>query len=71
MMSKYRLKAPIRAVYRKAGGGLLSIALPVDAVLSLVPNRPTTVLGTVHVLWKGRHYSIAEKDLQQKADCVP
>ena len=68
-MSKYRLKAPIRAVYRKAGGGLMSITLPVDAVLNFVPNRPTTVLGTADVLWKGRHYSIAEKDLQ-KADCV-
>ena len=66
-MSKYRLKAPIRAVYRTARGGLMSITLPVDAVLHLVPNRSATVLGTVDVRWKGRHYSIVEKDLQQKA----
>jgi hypothetical protein len=69
MMSKYRLKAPIRAVYRTAGGGLLSIALPVYAVLNLVPNRSAIVLGAADVLWKRRHYWIVEKDLQQKADC--
>lgn len=71
MMSKYRLKAPIRGVLHKPGGGLTTVTLPAGAVVNLVPSRSSTHLGTIDVLWKGRNYSIAEKDLQQKADCIP
>jgi PAS domain S-box-containing protein len=67
---RYLLKAPLPAVWDKAGGERVSVILPAGAVLKSSSQRSTTLLGMVGVYWKGRHYSVYPKDLFQKAERV-
>ncbi len=67
---RYRLKAPLPAVWDKAGGERISVILPAGAVLKGSSQRSTTLLGMIGVYWKGRHYSVYPKDLFRKAERV-
>jgi PAS domain S-box-containing protein len=67
---RYRLKAPLPAVWDKPGGERISVILPAGAVLKNSSQRSTTLLGMIGVYWKGRHYSVYPKDLFQKAERV-
>jgi signal transduction histidine kinase/FixJ family two-component response regulator len=70
LTERYRLTAPLPAVWDYAGGGRLSVMLPAGAVLKNSSQRSTTLLGMIGVYWKGRHYSVNPKDLLQKAERV-
>jgi len=67
---RYRLKAPLPAVWDKPGGERISVILPAGAVLKNSSQRSTTLLGMIGVYWKGRHYSVYPKDLFRKAERV-
>jgi PAS domain S-box-containing protein len=67
---RYRLKAPLPAVWDQPGGERISVILPAGAVLKNSSQRSTTLLGMIGVYWKGRHYSVYPKDLFQKAERV-
>ena len=69
-MSRYRLKAPIRAMLDKPGGQRVSVTLPAGAVLYESSQRSSTLFGMVGVLWEGRHYSVYPKELFKKAERV-
>src|SRR6266446_2532813 len=69
-VERYRLTAPLPAVWDKAGGERLSVMLPAGAILKNSSQRSTTLLGMIGVYWKGRHYSVYPKDLLQKAERV-
>lgn len=69
-VERYRLSAPMPAVWDKAGGERVSMMLPAGAVLKNSSQRSTTLLGMIGVYWKGRHYSVYPKDLLQKAERV-
>jgi CheY-like chemotaxis protein len=69
-VERYRLNAPLPAVWDKAGGERISVMLPAGAVLKNSSQRSTTLLGMVGVYWKGRHYSVYPRDLFQKAERV-
>jgi PAS domain S-box-containing protein len=69
-VERYRLKAPLPAVWDRAGGERVSVILPAGAVLRNSSQRSTTLLGMIGVYWKGRHYSVHPKDLFQKAERV-
>jgi PAS domain S-box-containing protein len=69
-VERYRLTAPMPAVWDKAGGERVSMMLPAGAVLKNSSQRSTTLLGMIGVYWKGRHYSVYPKDLLQKAERV-
>jgi CheY-like chemotaxis protein len=69
-VERYRLNAPLPAVWDRAGGERVSVILPAGAVLRNSSQRSTTLLGMIGVYWKGRHYSVHPKDLFQKAERV-
>ncbi len=66
-MSKYRLKAPIRAVWYQPEGAQMSVTLPAGAVLHYLRRSSS---GVIDVSCEGREYSILEKDLDQNAERV-
>jgi PAS domain S-box-containing protein len=66
----YRLTAPLRAVWDKAGGERVSVMLPAGAVLKSSSQHTTTLLGMIGVHWNGQHYSVYPKELLQKAERV-
>jgi hypothetical protein len=72
MQTRYRLKAPIRAILDKPDG-YVSVTIPVGALL-VRPPRPqeksTTLFGMVGVFWEDRHYSVYPNDLALKAERV-
>ena len=70
LRERYRLTAPLAAVWDKPGGERLSVILPAGAVLKNSTQRSTTLLGMIGVFWNGRHYSVYPKDLLQKAERV-
>jgi len=69
-VERYRLTAPMPAVWDKPGGERVSVMLPAGAVLKNTSQRSTTLLGMIGVCWEGRHYSVYSKDLLQKAELV-
>ena len=69
-LPRYRLKTPISAIYDKPGGGWLRVKLPAGSMLIESSQHTTTLLGTVGVLWEGRHYSVAMNDLLTNAERV-
>ena len=69
-VERYRLTAPLPAVWDRAGGERVSVMLPAGAVLKNSSQRSTTLLGMIGVYWKGRHYSVYPRDLLQKAERV-
>jgi len=69
-VERYRLTAPMPAVWDKPGGERVSVMLPAGAVLKNTSQRSTTLLGMIGVNWEGRHYSVYSKDLLQKAELV-
>ena len=69
-VERYRLTAPMPAVWDKPGGERVSVMLPAGAVLKNTSQRSTTLLGMIGVYWEGRHYSVYSKDLLQKAELV-
>ena len=69
MMSRYRLTAPIPAIYHTPEGGDLRIKLPTGAVL-VESVLESTLLGMVDVYCERRHYSVHRRDLFQKAELV-
>ncbi len=66
-MSKYRLKAPMRAVWHQPEGGQMSVTLPAEVVLHYL--RRSSV-GVIDVSCEGREYSILEKDLDQNGERI-
>lgn len=70
MISRYRIKAPIRAVLDNGVGQKVSVMLPAGAVLYEPSQHATTLLGMVGVVWGGRCCSVYPKDLYKKAERV-
>ena len=72
MVTRFRLKAPTRAILGRPGGQHTLVTLPADAVLE--QQQPfqfsTTLFGMVTLYWEGRYYSIHMKDLKRKAERV-
>jgi hypothetical protein len=66
-MSKYRLKAPVRAVWHQPEGGQMSVTLPAEAVLQYLRRSS---FGVIDVSCEGQEYSISEKDLDQNAERI-
>ena len=69
MQTRYRLKAPIRAILDKPDR-YTSVTIPAGAVLHDSSLPSTTLLGMIGVLWEGRHYSVSFRDLLKNADLV-
>jgi hypothetical protein len=70
MVSRYRLKNPIAAIYDNSGGGLVRATLPTGAVLIESSEPSGTVIGMTGVFWDGCHYSVHLKDLLENAQRV-
>ncbi len=73
MMSRYRLTAPMRAIYQAPEGAEIAdlrVTLPAGAVLIESVQRNGTLRGMVGVYWEGRHYSVFLRDLLQKTQCI-
>lgn len=69
-MSRYRLKAPIPAIYDKPESGWVRVTLPAGTILTESSQHTTTLLKTVGVYWEERHYSVSLNDLLHKAERV-
>ena len=69
-MAQYQVTAPMSAILDQAGGGRVTVTIPVGAVLHDSSKPSTTLLGLVGVYWEGRHYSVSFRDLIKKAKCV-
>jgi len=72
MTSRYRLTAPIPAIYHAPEGAEIAehrVMLPAGAVL-VESALQTTLFGMVGVAWGGRDYSVYPKDLYKKAERV-
>src|SRR5882762_6191216 len=67
---KYRLKAPVPAVYHTPEGGELRVMLPARAIVTESSQHSTTPNGIVALLWEGRHYQVRRKDLLNKAERI-
>jgi len=65
---KYRLKAPVPAVYHTPEGGELRVMLPARAIVTESSQYSTTPKGMVAILWEGRLYQVRRKDLLNKAE---
>ena len=70
MMSRYRLKAPIRAILDKPGTTHVSVTIPAGAVLYESSQPSSTLFGMVGMLWEGRHYSVFPTEVINKAERV-
>jgi hypothetical protein len=72
-MEKYLVKAAIRAILDKPGGGQASVMIPAGAILvrfSQPHEKSTTLFGMVGVYWQERHYSVYPTELLIKAERV-
>ena len=72
MQTRYRLKAPMRAILDKPDGYVL-ITIPAGALLvrpSPLEENSTTLFGMVGVYWEGRHYLVSPNDLALNAELV-
>ena len=72
MQTRYRLKAPIRAILENPDG-YVTVTIPVGALLvrsSQPQEKSTTLFGMVGVFWEDRHYSVYPNDLALKAEFV-
>ena len=65
---KYRLKAPVPAVYHTPEGGELRVMLPARAIVTESSQYSTTPKGMVAILWEGRLYQVRRKDLLKMAE---
>ena len=73
MMSRYRLTAPMRAIYQAPEGAEIAdrrVTLPAGAVLIESVQRNGTLRGMIDVYWEGRHYSLFLRDLLQKTERI-
>ena len=73
MMSRYRLAAPMRAIYQAPEGAEIAdlrVTLPAGAVLIESIQRNGTLKGMVGVYWEGRHYSVFLRDLLRKTQRI-
>jgi hypothetical protein len=70
MISRYRIKVPIRAILDKSEGQRVAVWLPAGAVLYESSQPSSTLLRMVGVAWGGRHYFVYPKDLRKKAERV-
>ena len=68
MASRYRLKAPIPAIYDEVGGGMVRVTLPAGAALTESAHPSGTVIGMIGVYWGGRHYSVHLSDLLKNGE---
>ena len=64
---KYRLKAPVPAVYHTPEGGELQVMLPARAIVTESSHHSTSK-EMVAILWEGRHYQVRRKELLNKAE---
>jgi hypothetical protein len=44
------------------------VIIPVGAILGCLPRAPDTLLGMTHIVWRGRKYSVFDKDLQERCE---
>ena len=70
MLSRYRVNAPISAILDKPGGQLVTLTIPIGAVLLDSLHTSTTLAGMVGVYWEGQHYSVFFNDLLKNAEIV-
>jgi hypothetical protein len=73
MMSRYRLTAPMRAIYQAPEGAEIAdrrVTLPAGAVLIESVQRNGTLTGMIGVYWEGRHYSVFLRDLLRKTQRI-
>jgi hypothetical protein len=73
MMSRYRLTAPIRAIYQAPEGAEIAdlrVTLPEGAMLLESVQRSGTLTGMIGVYWEGRHYSVFLRDLLRKTQRI-
>jgi hypothetical protein len=73
MMTRYRLTAPIRAIYQAPEGAEIAnlrVTLPAGAVVIESVQRNGTLKGMIGVYWEGRHYSVFLRDLLQKTQGI-
>ena len=73
MMSRYRLAAPIRAIYQAPEGAEIAdlrVTLPAGAVLIESVQRNGTLKGMVGVYWEGRHYSVFLRDVLRRTERI-
>jgi hypothetical protein len=73
MMARYRLTAPMRAIYQAPEGAEIAdlrVTLPAGAVLIESIKRNGTLKGMVGVYWEGRHYSVFLRDLLRKTERI-
>jgi hypothetical protein len=69
-MARYRLTAPIQAIYHTPEGGEVRVTLPAGAILFESVQHSRTLLGMVGVYWEGRHYSVSLSNLLQKTVAI-
>jgi hypothetical protein len=69
MMSRYRLTAPIPAIYHAPEDAEPRVTLPAGALL-VETILQSTRLGMVDMCWERRHYSVHRRDLFKKAELV-
>ena len=72
MQTRYRLKAPIRAILDKPDSQQVFVTIPAGALIVRLcqpQEKSTTLFGMVGV-WEDRHYSIYPNDLALKAELV-
>ncbi len=72
MMSRYRLRVPIPAIYHAPKGAEiadLGVKLPAGAVL-VESVLESSLIGMVDVYWERRHYSVHGRDLFRNAELV-
>ena len=73
MMARYRLTAPIGAIYQAPAGAEIAdlrVTLPAGGVLIESIQRNGTLKGMVGVYWEGRHYSVFLRDLLRKTERI-
>ena len=72
MMTRYRVTAPIPAIYHPPGAEIADrrVTLPAGAVLYESVQPSGTLTGMIGVYWGRGHYSVFPRDLLQKAERI-
>jgi hypothetical protein len=44
------------------------VMIPIGAILGYLPRASETLLGMSQIVWRGRKYSVFDKDLQERCE---
>lgn len=65
---RYRVKTPLTGFMSQYETTISRVMIPIGAILGYLPRASKTLLGMSQIVWRGRKYSVFDKDLQERCE---